>query len=65
MWPFFDAVAKRCGVLFDDYKQGNDIAKYTTTGTEDKRVEIKRPRKSDSPTKTSGATTITSGGTWK
>lgn len=39
MWPHYDAVAKRCQSLYGDYKAGQDIAKYTTTGQEDKRVE--------------------------
>ena len=61
MWPHFDAVAKKCEKLFDDYKAGGDIQKYVTTGQEDKRVEVKRVTvtnkgRFDSPTKSPDAT---------
>lgn len=56
MWPHFDAVASKCAALYADYKAGHDIAKYTTNGTEDRRVPIKKVRKSESPTKGHGVT---------
>lgn len=65
MWPHFDAVSNRCVQLFQDYKQGLDIAKYTTNGTEDRRVEIKKTKRNDSPTKTHGTTGGSKGGNWK
>ena len=40
MWPHHDAVAKRAAQLIQDYRQGLDIAKFTTNGTEDKRVVL-------------------------
>ena len=54
MWPHFDTAAKRCEAMFADYKQGKDISKYKTTGTEDKRViDPKRTRRDEdsSPSK--------------
>ena len=48
MWPHFEGAAKRCQSMFDDYKSGKDIAKYKTTGTEDKRVmEPRKTRRED------------------
>lgn len=48
MWPHFDSAAKRCQVVFADFKAGKDISKYKTTGTEDKRVmEPRKTRKED------------------
>lgn len=61
MWPHFDAVAKRSAALYADFKIGHDIAKYTTTGTEDKRVEVRKSKRQDSPSKTSSS--ITAGAT--
>ena len=59
MWPHHDAVAKRAAFLISDYRGGLDISKYTTTGSEDKRVEVKKPKKrNESPSKTTGSTTI-------
>jgi hypothetical protein len=60
MWPHFDAVAKRSAVLYSDFKAGHDIAKYTTTGTEDKRVEVKKAKRHDSPSKMQAS--VTGGG---
>lgn len=63
MWPHFDAVAKKCGKLFEDYKAGNDIKKYTTNGQEDKRNDLKKTKRADSPSKTGGpGMTMTSNG---
>lgn len=59
MWPHYDAVAKRCENLFKDYKAGQDIQKYATSGTEDKRVEGKKKR-FESPTKQSPTSTLNS-----
>ena len=42
MWPNFDSVAKKCASLFSDYKDGKDIKKYKTNGTEDKRIIEKK-----------------------
>lgn len=64
MWAHFDATAKRCAALYSDFRAGQDITKYTTNGTEDRRVEVKKPKRNDSPTKTHG-NTATSGGNWK
>jgi hypothetical protein len=65
MWAHFDATGKRCAALFADFKQGQDITKYTTNGTEDRRVEIKKgSKRNESPTKSQG-NTATSGGNWK
>lgn len=48
MWPHFDSAAKKCQTMYSDYKQGKDISKYKTTGTEDKRViEPKKTRRED------------------
>jgi len=57
MWPHNDAVAQRAAQLIGDYRKGLDIAKYTTTGTEDKRVEVKKAKKphQESHSKTSGS----------
>lgn len=55
MWPFFDTVGKRCNELYTDFKQGHDISKYTTTGQEERRIEVKKVKKHESPTK--GSTT--------
>jgi hypothetical protein len=44
MWPHFDTAAKRCSQMYGDFKQGLDISKYKTTGTEDKRIV--EPKKS-------------------
>jgi len=51
MWPHFDTAAKRCEAMYNDYKQGLDISKYKTTGTEDKRVmePRKTKRENESP----------------
>ena len=70
MWPHFDAVAKRSQNLYGDFKAGHDIAKYTTTGTEDKRVEVKKAKRHDSPSKmqasvTGGSTMAVTGGNKK
>jgi hypothetical protein len=62
MWPHYDAVAQRSSKLFADFKQGLDIAKYATTGQEDRRVAPKGKR-SDSPGK--NTQTSTKGGNWK
>ena len=51
MWPHHDAVAKRAAQLITDYRQGMDIAKFTTNGTEDKRVVHLKTTKQESPTK--------------
>ena len=45
MWPNFESVAKKCSSLYNDYKDGKDILKYKTSGTEDKRVIEKRPNR--------------------
>ena len=59
MWPNSEAVAKRGGNLFADFKQGLDIHKYATTGQEDKRAAGSKPTKT-------GVTTVASkGGNWK
>jgi hypothetical protein len=63
MWPHFEGVAKRCGTVYSEYKQGHDITKFTTNGTEDKRVEVRKKR-TDSPTKNQAAT-ATSSASWK
>ena len=63
MWPHHDAVAKRSSQLFADFKQGLDIAKYATTGQEDRRVGGTKGKRSDSPGKTTQGTT--KGGNWK
>lgn len=55
MWPFFDAVGKRCSELYADFKQGHDISKYITTGQEERRIEVKKVKRHESPTK--GSTT--------
>lgn len=48
MWPHFDSAALKCQKLFNDFKEGKDISKYKTTGTEDKRViEPKKTRRED------------------
>lgn len=52
MWPHNDAVAQRAAQLIGDYRKGLDIAKFTTTGTEDKRVEVKKAK---APSKTTGS----------
>lgn len=65
MWPHFDAVAKKCSKLFDDYQSGNDIAKYTTTGQEDKRVEMKKTKRFDSPSKGSPDMTMSNSNAMK
>ena len=65
MWPHFDAAAKRCQALYADFKAGHDISKYITTGTEDRRVEIRKGTKRDtSPTKgqTTGSSFKSTGG---
>lgn len=38
MWPNYDSVTKRCEALYNDFKGGKDIQKYTTTGAEDKKL---------------------------
>lgn len=38
MWPHFDSAAKKCQNLYSDFREGKDISKYKTSGTEDKRV---------------------------
>ena len=63
MWPHHDAVAKRASQLFADYKQGLDIAKYATTGQEDRRLVASKGKRSDSPGK--NTQTSTKGGNWK
>ena len=63
MWPHYDAVAQRSSKLFADFKQGLDIAKYATTGQEDKRVGHSKGKRSDSPGK--NTQTSTKGGNWK
>lgn len=42
MWPNCESVAKKCASLYNEYKEGKDISKYKTTGTEDKRVIEKK-----------------------
>ncbi len=52
MWPHYDAVSKRCAKMYDDFKQGQDITKYTTNGTEDKKYDtMKKTKRFDSPTR--------------
>lgn len=51
MWPHFDAVAKKCAKLYEDHKNGQDISKYTTNGTEDKRTDMRKTKRFESPTK--------------
>lgn len=63
MWPHFDSAAKKCSSLYSDFKDGKDISKYKTTGTEDKRaVEPKKTytrREEYSPTKQPESLNIT------
>lgn len=65
MWPYFEAVSKRCGQLYADFKQGHDIAKYTTTGQEERRVEVKKVKRHESPSKTQGSTAGSKAANWK
>lgn len=51
MWPHYDAVAKKCAKLFDDYKSGQDITKYATKGDDKRVVDMKSTKRSDSPLK--------------
>jgi len=45
-------VAKKCEKVHSDFKQGLEIKKFTTNGTEDKRQEVKRATKRfESPSK--------------
>lgn len=64
MWPHYDAVAQRSSKLFADYKQGLDIAKYATTGQEDRRVAPKGKR-ADSPGKNTQTSTKGGSNNWK
>lgn len=63
MWPFFDAVGKRCNQLYTDFKHGQDITKYTTTGQEERRIEVKKTKRHESPSK--GATSGSNAANWK
>ncbi len=66
MWPHFDAVAQRCGQVFNDYKHGQDITKYTTTGQEERRIEVKKGTKRHaSPQKTQGNLGGSQAANWK
>ena len=38
MWPHFDSLGKKCVHLYQDYKEGKDLKKYVTNGSEDKRI---------------------------
>lgn len=51
MWPHFEGVAKKSEKMYNDFRQGNDIKKYMTNGQEDKRQDLKKTRRFDSPTK--------------
>ena len=65
MWPNSEAVAKRAGYLFADFKQGLDIQKYATTGQEDKRISGSKGKRGNSPGKTGGSTVGTKAANWK
>lgn len=65
MWPNSEAVGKRAGNLFADFKQGLDIQKYATTGQEDKRMGGSKGHRGSSPSKTGGSTVGSKGGSWK
>lgn len=58
LWPHYDAVGKKCARLYEDFRSGQDIKKYTTNGNEDKRVET-RTKRFDSPSKNSPDVTLT------
>lgn len=59
LWPHYDAVGKKCARLYDDYRKGDDIKKYTTNGTEDKKVsDQSRTKRFDSPSKNSPDTSL-------
>jgi len=62
MWPHFDAVAKKAEKLYSDYKAGQDIKKYTTNGTEDKRQEVRKTKRFESPSKSPDVTMTTTKG---
>jgi hypothetical protein len=38
MWPNFGSVAGKCEKVLADHKEGKDIMKFKTSGTEDKRI---------------------------
>ena len=61
MWPHFDAVAKKCEKVYSDNKSGQDISKYTTNGQEDKRVDMRKTKRFESPNK-GGSPDVTMGG---
>lgn len=48
LWPNFDSVAKRCEGLYVDFKEGHDIQKFVTTGTEDKKFSQTKSKKATS-----------------
>ena len=56
MWPHFEAVGKKCQKIAEENKVGGDINKFTTNGQEDKRQDMKRTQRFDSPTKSPDAT---------
>ncbi len=59
LWPHYDAVGKKCARLYEDYRKGDDIKKYTTNGTEDRKASDQaRTKRFDSPTKNSPDTTL-------
>ena len=55
MWPSSEAVAKRAGNLYADFKQGLEIQKYATTGQEDRRLAGPKGKRGNSPSKTGGS----------
>lgn len=47
LWPHFDSLGKKCVGLYSDYKEGKDLQKYVTNGTEDRKmIETKKNVKS-------------------
>lgn len=54
MWPHFESVAKKCDKVLSEAKEGKDIARFQTTGAEDKRID--QPRKQFKGTQSPGRT---------
>ena len=45
MWPNYRMVGEKCKIVFDDFKNGKDITKYRTNGTEDWHHRSRSPKK--------------------
>lgn len=61
MWPHYDAVAKRCAKLYEDYKAGRDITQYATKGDDKRVIDMKSTKRNESPMKGTGVANDFSG----